>query len=263
MKERSGMPYDVVAFENDEYAFALSVEEEGIFHRMLRKAWMNGTVPADLNELAYLCRINPRTMRKAWPKLEKLWTPVEGNSSRIFSKKLESERKFLEYKRNLAQCAGKASAKARQIKETASTDVQHTSSTSLPSPSLPNKRDTEEEKPPIVPRLKKPPSDTGFLEFWDHYPKKVGKAAAERAWLKLLPMNGDLEHILAALQWQVKSDRWTRQQGQFIPDPASYLNGRRWNDRPMVQPSVESDEERSKRRLAEIEATGRVKGLLL
>ena len=48
MKERSGMPYDVVAYEADDLAMQLSESEEGLFHRMLRRAWMNGSIPSDL-----------------------------------------------------------------------------------------------------------------------------------------------------------------------------------------------------------------------
>jgi len=83
MKERSGMPYDVVAFETDENALALTSQEEGIFHRMMRKAWINGSVPADLTELAQLCRERPSTIRKAWPQLSKMWVPMSGNPSRL------------------------------------------------------------------------------------------------------------------------------------------------------------------------------------
>lgn len=67
----------------------------------------------------------------------------------------------------------------------------------------------------------------GFTEFWQAYPRKVGKGAAEKAWSKLKP---DLQIVLSALAWQSRQDGWTKDQGAFIPHPATYLNQRRWED---------------------------------
>lgn len=138
MKERSGMPYDVVAFETDEYALALTSQEEGIFHRMMRKAWINGSVPADLAQLAHLCRERPSTIKKAWPHLSKMWVPADDNPSRLVNKKQESERAFKEKIRVQNVVAGKLSAKSRINKDSASADVEQSlseRSTSLPFPS--------------------------------------------------------------------------------------------------------------------------------
>ena len=67
----------------------------------------------------------------------------------------------------------------------------------------------------------------GFTEFWQAYPRKVGKGAAEKAWVKLKP---NLQTVLSALAWQSRQDGWTKDQGAFIPHPATYLNQRRWED---------------------------------
>lgn len=103
MKERSGMPYDVVAYEADENARHLSLAEEGAFHRMLRLAWMNGSVPADLKALAELIHCRPSSLRKMWPNLSKLWANDDADPSRLRNKKQEKERIFLESKRDVAR----------------------------------------------------------------------------------------------------------------------------------------------------------------
>jgi hypothetical protein len=44
---------------------------------------------------------------------------------------------------------------------------------------------------------------------------------------------------MAALAWQVESEQWCRDRGQYIPNPATYLNQHRWLDEPTsakVQP---------------------------
>lgn len=72
--------------------------------------------------------------------------------------------------------------------------------------------------------------DAGFAKFWDAYPKKVGKGDAEKSWSKLQQPAEALERILNALAWQRASEQWTKSSGQFIPNPATYLNQRRWED---------------------------------
>ena len=69
-----------------------------------------------------------------------------------------------------------------------------------------------------------------FERFWAAYPKKVAKAAALKAWKSLSPDEGLLETILDALERQKKSDQWRRENGQFIPNPSTWINGKRWND---------------------------------
>lgn len=72
-----------------------------------------------------------------------------------------------------------------------------------------------------------------FNEFWAAYPNKVGKGAAERSWVKYARNNPYLlENVLNALKWQRVSKKWL--QG-FIPNPATYLNQKRWLDEPEVE----------------------------
>lgn len=67
----------------------------------------------------------------------------------------------------------------------------------------------------------------GFSEFWIAYPRKVGKGEAEKSWRKLRP---DLATVLAAIDQAKKTDQWRKDNGQFIPHPATWLNQRRWED---------------------------------
>lgn len=68
-----------------------------------------------------------------------------------------------------------------------------------------------------------------FEEFWKSYPKRVGKGEAWKAWQKARPA---LSVVLEALAWQSASDQWNRDGGQYRPNPATYLNQRRWEDEP-------------------------------
>lgn len=82
------------------------------------------------------------------------------------------------------------------------------------------------------------PFAEGFNEFWTSYPKKTAKADAERAWAKIKP---DIQTVLTALSWQTKSEDWTKENGKYIPFPASYLNSRRYEDeKPIAKSSAEN-----------------------
>ena len=61
-----------------------------------------------------------------------------------------------------------------------------------------------------------------FNDFWVPYPRKEAKVKAENAW-KRVPKK---EHE------KIKADLETRQwpEKQYIPLPATYLNGKRWLD---------------------------------
>ncbi len=91
------------------------------------------------------------------------------------------------------------------------------------------------EDPPVPQKNEKGPD---FGAFWAQYPRKVAKRDAMRAWTKLRSADR-----LAAMQalpahnafWQKKfgADR------SFIPHPATWLNGGRWEDEldPIVEKS--------------------------
>ncbi len=83
----------------------------------------------------------------------------------------------------------------------------------------------------------------GFDAFWLSYPRKVSKPTALKAWSKLSP-DADLQaDIIGALEFQSQSEQWRRDDGRFIPHPATWLNGRRWED---VTPDLERKVKREK-----------------
>lgn len=96
-----------------------------------------------------------------------------------------------------------------------------------PTPSSSSSSSSSKPKPPKPP---KGPADDRFDQFWQAYPKKVGKAAALKAWEKAKP---DLQAVLKALEWQKQSDQWRKDGGQYIPNPATWLNQGRWDDAPV------------------------------
>jgi uncharacterized protein YdaU (DUF1376 family) len=76
----------------------------------------------------------------------------------------------------------------------------------------------------------KPPYQALFDVFWNKYPKKVGKDAALKAFQKRKPDQHLLVQMLNALGEQSRSEAWVKDGGQFVPNPATWLNQGRWQD---------------------------------
>ena len=72
--------------------------------------------------------------------------------------------------------------------------------------------------------------DERFEKFWSAYPKKVGKKAAQKAFIKIKPNEELLEKMLKAIETQKRSEQWQKENGQYIPNASTWLNGERWND---------------------------------
>lgn len=76
----------------------------------------------------------------------------------------------------------------------------------------------------------KPDPLQGFAEFWIKYPRKTAKQDAEKAWARLKPSVELQSTLITAVDQQAKSLDWTKDGGKFIPHPATWLNGKRWED---------------------------------
>lgn len=78
------------------------------------------------------------------------------------------------------------------------------------------------------PAEKYPP---GFVQFWSHYPRKVGKGAAFKVWKRMT--RPDKEAAIDKAEWFAGCWKHHDPHGErasFIPHPATWLNGRRWED---------------------------------
>ena len=80
-----------------------------------------------------------------------------------------------------------------------------------------------------------------FNIFYKAYPKKKDKTKAFNAFKKLKPDQALLDKILTSLEWQKQQDDWKKDGGQYVPYPATYLNGRRWEDERETVVSQEED----------------------
>lgn len=83
-------------------------------------------------------------------------------------------------------------------------------------------------------RVENPP--IRFEQFWSGYPRHANKRAAMKAFAKIAPDDELLGVMIAAVRRQQQSDQWQRDDGQFVPHAATWLNGKRWEDEiPLAQ----------------------------
>lgn len=70
--------------------------------------------------------------------------------------------------------------------------------------------------------------DDGFSVFWKTYPRRVGKSSALKAWKRA--KKPSLDAIIAKINALKASTQWTKDGGQFIPHPATWINRGGWDD---------------------------------
>jgi uncharacterized protein YdaU (DUF1376 family) len=101
-------------FAGDEPVQLMSLEEEGAYRRLLDHQWMHGSIPADLPQIAKVCKnVAVSKMRKIWPAISTCFMAVESDASRLQNRKLERVRQENKEYREQRSAAGKLGAKAR------------------------------------------------------------------------------------------------------------------------------------------------------
>ncbi|OMG79334.1 hypothetical protein [Achromobacter xylosoxidans] len=74
-----------------------------------------------------------------------------------------------------------------------------------------------------------------FSTFWAQWPRKTAKKAAEQAWAKLRA--ADRRAVLHVLPSHLAFWKAARTAIEFIPHPATWLNGERWKDEVVMPTS--------------------------
>jgi uncharacterized protein YdaU (DUF1376 family) len=199
-------------------------DAEDLAYRRLIEHYYDTECPIDANALQSLCR-----------RLRLAMQVVESILSEFFQLTEEGWRHpFIDAeiaKFHSKSASAKASAEARWMRTHSNRKPNAKQSQSEGNA---NQELITNNKEPITKPPKAPKGavySEQFESFWKAYPSgvrgKPGKGAAFKAWQKAKP---SLDEILKALEWQRESDQWTREGGQYIPNPQTYLNQSRWQD---------------------------------
>lgn len=125
------------------------------------------------------------------------------------------------------QSAGKGQAEGRQM-----ADKGQTSGSLGATNKNIKKERIEEIYTPLTPQEGEGASEqlAPFEIFWKEYPKKVAKQYALKAWMRIKPSKEQFGRMLKALAEQKQSEQWCKDNGRYIPNPATWLNGGYWDD---------------------------------
>jgi hypothetical protein len=182
-----------------------------------------GTGLAELESLGYLARVRSREAGGRWGETDyTLADPFDTEGRLIRTPPADDVRE-------IRQSGLSAPDEPRRTTRTAHAgDVRETRP-------LDQGEKTKHLEPPPLPLGDLPPRQEGaqprrqssaeeFAEFWAAYPRKVGKADAQRAWAKATRRT-DAAKILDV----VRRYPW-RDDPQFVPYPATWLNRGCWED---------------------------------
>jgi hypothetical protein len=136
------------------------------------------------------------------------------------------ERDIQGYEEKCAKNRENGAKGGRPKKQTVSAETEGFSE----KPKKPKEKEKEKKKEKEKENKNETPSEReiAFRRFWEAYPRKVGKEAARRAFAKV---KVDVSLLLHAVQEQRQSEQWTKDGGKYIPNPATWLNQGRWEDK--------------------------------
>ena len=195
----------------------LTNAQRGVYIHLLMLIYENGApIKADEHELARACALSTPAFRRAFSALiaSNKFTITDGFVTNHRAKEECSERENYARTRRENAASGWQKRKGKQGKNKAHAMLEqshtqsHTQFASL----------TEETA-----------RKRAFDRFWNVWPNRVGKPAAERSFAKVA---GEVEAIIAGVAAYVRdkpADRpWL--------NPATFLNQRRWEDAPAALP---------------------------
>jgi uncharacterized protein YdaU (DUF1376 family) len=191
--------------------------EHGCYHQLLDQYYLNEEpLPLDIDKIFRLLSARTQDEKDAIKNvLKDFFMETEAG---FIQRRCDDEIKFYHDRIDLAAKAGRKSAEKRANSNGRSTLVQRAF----------NQLITNNQEPITNNHID---ISSDFDIFWQEFPKKTGKEAARKSWNKTRP---NLQDVLKALAWQKQSKQWFEKGGQFIPNPATYLNQHRWLDEPSV-----------------------------
>ena len=225
----------------------LTLEESGAYlHLLMAYYRRGGPLPDDVKQLRAICKASPKVWSKLVPAVRPLFD-VSGTGfwrHKRCDEEIEKARQVAVRQRERTRAATQNRWKTREkiasVTDTVTDTVTETQTQTqlldldFTSPSLFD-RDLPLTntcpKPKKTGRLARAtggePEGSPFVCFWKEYPRKIGKRAAEKAYVAALK-RADATAIMTGLALFVKHA--ANLEPQFIPHPATWLNQDRWLD---------------------------------
>lgn len=205
----------------------LTTEEHGAYMLLLAAMWRrDGSVPDDDKDNARILGITVGKWRKIKARLQSTIKGFNVSGDTITQEKLQktwknTQEKIATNKANGAKGGRPKSNKSNGLGK-ANGSVSDNPNETIPEPE-PHREDTNvSSKGDFVSKHQ------GFDEFWEVVPNKIAKKDARTAWAKLSIENKRLAYSAVKAGWLLD---WQGRNPASNPlHPASFLNGKRWED---------------------------------
>jgi len=250
--------YQVYANEEFTKAGSLTNAELGALTRARNWSWIHGALPCNDDRRRRIMQVDAEDWPATWAVVRE--SLAESAHGWTFPELEDQRARHAAYREKQVK-NGRASGEARR-KNHGSTTVQpktnHGSTTVQPktnhgstmaptrdepetNSSIFNFRSSicraEERTYPSAPtprkrRAARVLASADFERFYVEYPRKMKREQALKAWEDLAPNEALQARMLDALSRQCRQPGWLEDGGKYIPYPASWLNGRRWEDEP-------------------------------
>ena len=224
----------------------LTTEQHGAYLLLLMSYWKNGPLPDDDSRLAATCKMTAESWACSKHALASLFDVRDGQ---WFNRRQDKERKLAAEKKEKSSEKSKAAAEARWKGHKPSIasgnapsmpqampggmleDCPSSSSSKKGESELGTPIETQQKKESSTPAIDRS-SDRSvaakFAQFWDRYPNKVGKKAAERKFLMIAKSK-----IVTFAELMAGLERYAgKQDDRPWCNPTRWLNEHRWTDEP-------------------------------
>ncbi|MBU2051555.1 MAG: hypothetical protein KKH61_21605 [Gammaproteobacteria bacterium] len=194
-----------------------------------------GTLPDDVGLWAQWLKIDADAMRVHYDRITRGWRRDENGRWIV--------RRVVEQGETMAAASerGRKAANARYRKKKGGACRRTANAMRTQCPPSPSPTPSPTPAPALI-QAPQPPTQSADMvtsgqelwdeiqTFWKAYPRKEGHQAFVRAWARLRP---PLPECLAALDWQRHTRQWTKNGGEFIPKPVTYIENGCWKDQPI------------------------------
>lgn len=245
MNNNENPSYYAIIPANVRYDKDLSANAKLLYGEITALCNKEGYCWATNNYFAKLYNVSARSIQ-TW--LKQLINKGYIKSKSVINKNVESERRYLYIcDNNFADTTKKTSYPHEEIFTPSHEENFAHNNTSMNNTnnniSSSNDKGTKEAK-----KVKKDSTQDEelFNKFWAEYPKKRDKQSSKKAFTKL---NVDVKlfnQMMASLSQAKQSYDWQKNNGQYIPYPSTWLNGRRWEDElsNVSQPQTHREEKK-------------------